>query len=121
MRLFRFEHRDAPLAPHRVFFGRLARSVTFALAMIGAALAIGMVGYRLTEGMDWLDAYLNATMLLGGMGPVDALHTDAGKFFAGSYALFCGLLIVIASGVVLAPILHRIMHAFHVSDDDAAA
>jgi len=118
MRLFRFERRTAPLAPHRVFFGRLARNIAFALAMIAGALAIGMIGYRLTEGMSWLDAYLNSTMLLGGMGPVDVLHTDAGKFFAGSYALFCGLLIVIATGVVLAPILHRILHAFHVSDDE---
>ncbi|HRK64619.1 MAG TPA: hypothetical protein PLN53_09505, partial [Terricaulis sp.] len=64
-----------------------------------------------------LDAFLNASMLLGGMGPVDALHTDAGKLFAGGYALFCGLLIVIASGVILAPILHRVLHALHAADD----
>jgi len=113
----RFERRAEPLAPHRVFLGRLARNVVAALVMIAVALAIGMAGYRITEGMSWLDAYLNATMLLGGMGPVDALHTDAGKFFAGSYAIFCGLLIVIASGVVLAPILHRVLHALHAADD----
>lgn len=117
MHLFRFEHRTAPLAPQHVFFGRLARNLAFALAMIAAALAIGMVGYRATEGMSWLDAYLNSTMLLGGMGPVDVLHTDAGKFFAGTYALFCGLLIVVATGVVLAPILHRVLHAMHVAED----
>lgn len=86
--------------------------------MIAIALAIGMIGYRLTEGMDWLDAYLNAAMLLGGMGPVGALDTASGKFFAGSYALFCGLLIVIASGVVLAPILHRVLHALHADDSN---
>jgi hypothetical protein len=114
MHLFRFEHRNAPLAPHAVFLGRIARSSVFALAMIAIALAIGIVGYMATEQMDLLDAYLNAAMLLGGMGEVDALHTDAGKFFAGTYALFCGLLIVIASGVVLAPILHRVLHALHV-------
>ena len=117
MPIFRFERLDKPIAPHRVFFGRLARNVMLALAMVGIALAIGMLGYRLTEGMDWLDAYLNAAMLLGGMGEVDALHTDAGKLFAGTYALFCGLLIVIASGVVLAPILHRVLHALHVDDE----
>lgn len=116
MRLLRFEHRNRPMASHAVFLGRLARNLVFALGMIAVALAIGMAGYHATEGMDWLDAYLNATMLLGGMGPVDALQTDAGKFFAGSYALFCGLLIVIASGVVLAPILHRVLHALHADD-----
>lgn len=119
MRIFRFEHHSAPLVSHAVFVGRLTRNIVLALALIGIALAIGMIGYRLTEGMDWLDAYLNASMLLGGMGPVAALHTDAGKFFAGTYALFCGLLIVIASGVILAPILHRVLHAFHVEDDES--
>ena len=116
MSLFRFEHRTKPLAPRHVFLGRLAGSVLIALALIAIALGAGMAGYRLTESMDWLDAFLNAAMLLGGMGPVDALHTDAGKLFAGAYALFCGLLIVVASGVILAPILHRVLHALHVDD-----
>jgi hypothetical protein len=117
MHLFRFEHRAKPLASRAVFLGRLARSSLFALAMIVVALAIGISGYMITERMDLLDAYLNAAMLLGGMGEVDVLRTDAGKFFAGTYALFCGLLIVIASGVVLAPILHRVLHALHIEDD----
>jgi hypothetical protein len=116
MNLLRFEPRDRPMASHAVFLGRLARNLVFALTMIAAALAIGMIGYHATERMDWLEAYLNAAMLLGGMGPVDPLHTQAGKLFAGSYALFCGLLIVIASGVVLAPILHRVLHALHADD-----
>lgn len=118
MRLFRFEHRAAPLASHAVFIGRLARSLLFAIAMILIALAIGIAGYMTTEQLSLLDAYLNSAMLLGGMGEVDPLHTDAGKFFAGTYALFCGLLIVIASGVVLAPILHRVLHTLHVDPDD---
>jgi hypothetical protein len=116
MRLFRFEHRAAPLASHAVFLGRLGRSVLFAVALISVALAIGMIGYVVAEHMNWLDAFLNASMLLGGMGEVDALRTDAGKLFAGLYALFCGLLIVITSGVVLAPILHRVLHAMHIAD-----
>jgi len=116
MRIFRFEHRAAPLASHAVFLGRLGRSLIFAIALIAVALAIGMVGYAITERMDWLDAFLNASMLLGGMGEVDPLRTDAGKLFAGLYALFCGLLIVITSGVVLAPILHRVLHAMHIED-----
>lgn len=117
MHLFRFEHRATPLAPPGVFLGRLARSTLFASAMILIALVIGIAGYMQTEHMSLLEAYLNAAMLLGGMGPVDQLNTDAGKFFAGTYALFCGLLIVIASGVVLAPILHRVLHALHVERD----
>jgi hypothetical protein len=116
MTLFRFEHRTKPLAPHRVFIGRLATSVAIALALIGAALAIGMIGYRLTEQMEWIDAFLNSAMLLGGMGEVDPLRTEAGKLFAGIYALFCGLLIVLGSGIILAPILHRVLHALHVED-----
>lgn len=116
MSLFRFEHRGKPLAPSHVFLGRLGAGVLMALALVGAALAIGMAGYRLTEGMDWLDAFLNAAMLIGGMGPVDTLHTDAGKLFAGCYALFCGLLIVVATGIILAPILHRVLHALHVDE-----
>lgn len=117
MRIFHFERRAAPLATRAVFLGRLARSSLIALVLICGALAIGMIGYRVTEGMDWLDAFLNASMLLGGMGPVDALHTDPGKLFAGLYALFCGLLIVIASGIVLAPIFHRVLHALHAVDE----
>ena len=116
MRLLRFEKRDKPMASHAVFLGRLGRNVLAALVMIGVALVIGMAGYHATEGLSWLDAYLNAAMLLGGMGPVDVLHTATGKLFAGTYALFCGLLIVIASGVVLAPILHRVLHALHADD-----
>lgn len=116
MHLFRFEPRTTHLASHAVFLGRLARSFLFALALTSIALIIGIVGYMTTEHMNLLDAYLNAAMLLGGMGEVDVLHTPEGKFFAASYALFCGLFVVIASGVVLAPILHRILHAFHVED-----
>lgn len=117
MRVLRFEHRARPMASHAVFLGRLARNLVFASAMILVALVIGMAGYHATENLPWLDAYLNAAMLLGGMGPVDPLHTEAGKLFAGTYALFCGLLIVVASGVVLAPILHRVLHALHADDD----
>lgn len=118
MRVFRFEHKGAPLASPTVFATRLANNVLIATGIIVIALALGMAGYRLTEGMSWLDAFLNAAMLLGGMGPVDTLHTDGGKLFAGLYALFCGLLVIITSGVVLAPILHRILHAAHAEAED---
>lgn len=117
MSLLLFEHRRAPLAPRHVFLGRLGASLLFALFITGATLGLGMAGYRLAEGMDWLDAFLNASMLLGGMGPVDPLHTQAGKLFAGAYALFCGLVMVVTAGVILAPALHRMLHALHVESE----
>lgn len=117
MSLFRFEHRERPLASTARFTGRVLASLIAALLIIIAALAAGMAGYHCTEGLAWLDAFLNAAMLLGGMGPVDTLTTDAGKMFAGVYALACGLLFVLVTGVVLAPVLHRVLHALHMPDD----
>jgi hypothetical protein len=83
------------------------------LALIAASLFFGMLGYQYYEGLPWRDAFLNAAMLLGGMGPVDAPRTDAGKLFAGLYALYAGLVFLIAAGLVVAPALHRMMHLFH--------
>jgi hypothetical protein len=78
-----------------------------------------MWGYQSIEGMAPIDAFLNSAMLLGGMGPVDPpLHTEAGKLFAGFYAIGCGLILILATGVILAPVLHRVLHALHVDDDD---
>ncbi|NWG53056.1 MAG: hypothetical protein HXY28_05000 [Hydrogenophilaceae bacterium] len=114
MPLFRFEHHTERVAPDGVFIGRMAANLFAGAVIIAAALAIGMIGYHATERMDWLDSFLNAAMLLGGMGPVDPLHTTAGKIFAGAYALFCGLLIVLVSGIVLAPVFHRVLHALKV-------
>lgn len=111
---FRFESRHEAVAPRRAFAWRLARAAALWLAMTAGWLAIGMAGYALTEGMSAVDAFLNASMILSGMGPVDTLRTTAGKLFAGSYAILSGLLIVIAAGFVLAPIMHRVLHAFHV-------
>jgi len=97
---------------------RFARNLGLALVIwVGLALvgmAIGMVGYMVTEGMGAVDAYVNAAMILSGMGPVTELKTVAGKIFAGSYALFSGLFVVIATGFVLAPVLHHVLHHFHV-------
>ena len=81
------------------------------LAVVG--LAIGMAGYASLEGMSLADSYVNAAMILSGMGPMGELKTTAGKIFAGSYAIFSGLLLVIATGFVLAPIFHRVLHQFH--------
>lgn len=100
----------------------MVRAGVIWLAMTGVGLAIGMVGYAWTEGMSATDAFLNAAMILSGMGPVAELKTTGGKLFAGVYAIFSGLFIVVATGFVLAPLLHRVMHALHVEggQDDAA-
>lgn len=119
MALFRFEHHTRPVASHAAFAGRVLGNILAATVIIGVALFAGMYGYHLTEHMDWLDAFLNASMLLGGMGPVSPLATDAGKLFAGVYALLCGLLFVLVSGIVLAPVLHRVLHALKVDDSGA--
>lgn len=118
MALFRFDTRSDRLATPVEFAGRLGLNILAALVLVGVALGAGMYGYHLTEGMNWLDAFLNSAMLLGGMGPVAPLLTDDGKLFAGIYALVCGLVFVLASGVVLAPVLHRVMHALHCEDED---
>ncbi|MGN6789783.1 MAG: hypothetical protein ACTHJP_09660 [Rhodanobacteraceae bacterium] len=115
--LFHFEHRDEPLLPWRAFLmRRVGRTFAAGSAVILVSLAIGMVGYRLTEGMDWLDAFLNASMILGGMGPVDTLHTAAGKLFAGFYALYSGLVLIGVAGLLLAPFMHRLLHRFHLEN-----
>jgi hypothetical protein len=108
-----FEHRTEPLLPRPEFARRLLKSILLSLALIFVSLLIGMIGYRLTEGMRWIDAFLNASMLMGGMGPVDQMHTDAGKIFAGIYALYSGIILLAAVGIIGAPIYHRFLHRFH--------
>ena len=119
MALFNFDYKQSPLASPARFAGRMLINILASLVLVGIALGAGMWGYHATEGMSWLDAFLNSAMLLGGMGPVTPLATDAGKLFAGIYALVCGLVFVLASGVVLAPVFHRVLHALHVDDDPA--
>jgi hypothetical protein len=118
----RFEHRQQPVIPARRFAARLGRAVLIYLGLAVIGMVIGMAGYGLTEGMSATDAFVNAAMILSGMGPVAELKTEAGKIFAGFYALFSGLFVVIATGFVLAPVLHRVLHSFHVEqgtrDDD---
>jgi len=112
--MFRYEHRSEPLLPWRLFLlRRVGKTVVAAAAVIVVSLILGMLGYRLTEGMGWLDAFLNASMILGGMGPVDTLHSTAGKWFAAFYALYSGLVLVGVAGLLLAPFMHRLLHRFH--------
>ncbi len=108
-----YEHRKQPLAPRRVFYARLGRSGVVAGAIVFVAIGLGMLGYRILENMSWLDAFLNAAMILSGMGPVGPLQTPAGKLFAGCYALFSGLVFISVTGVLFAPVFHRFIHKFH--------
>jgi hypothetical protein len=113
-----FEKRHEKLATIPVFINRMAASVGMALIMIGFSLFIGIAGYHWLAGLDWIDSLLEASMILGGMGPVKELTASSAKIFASMYALFSGLVFIGIMGIVLAPVVHRVMHSFHVDDDD---
>ena len=113
-----FERHHEPLLPRRLFLMRMARWGVAAGAIVFGSLAIGVCGYHFLEGQRWIDALLNASMILGGMGPVDALHTSAGKLFASFYALYSGLALISVAGLMLAPVIHRMLHKFHVEQRD---
>jgi hypothetical protein len=113
-----YEHRGEPLLPRRRFLRRLAAHAAVALAFVVGSLAIGIAGYTSFEDMGLLDAFLNAAMLLGGMGPVEQPTTPGGKLFAGLYALYAGLVFLIVAGIVFTPVLHRLMHRFHLGGDE---
>ena len=116
-----YEQRDEPLLPRSAFLKRLASHAGIAIAIVLGSLVIGILGYHILEGLAWIDALVNAAMILGGMGPVDALHTNAGKLFAAFYALYSGIVFLLAVGVIFAPVFHRILHHFHLEtgSDDA--
>ena len=109
-----FEHRRQQVISRRRFAGRMLKAVGLWFVLTFAGLMVGMAGYAEFESMSVTDAYVNAAMILSGMGPIGELKTTAGKLFAGAYAIFSGLVIVIATGFVLAPIFHRVLHRFHV-------
>lgn len=115
-----FEHKSEPLLPVRAFRLRILRAGSASLVLVAASLALGTVGYRATEGWAWLDAALNAAMILTGMGQVSAPRTDAGKLFAIAYALFSGVVFLTTVALVLAPLAHRMLHAFHLELDGDA-
>ncbi len=112
-----FESRLHPLASRLVFLGRLIRFASVAAAVALSALALGVMGYRYIAGLGWLDSLLNASMILGGMGPVNRLDSDAAKLFASGYALFSGLVFITVMGIVLAPVAHRVLHVFHLDTE----
>ena len=116
----RFERHHEPLLPRREFYRRLGRSAIGATALIGGSLLLGTVGYHLFAQLAWIDALLNASMILTGMGPVDRVTTVAGKLFATAYSLFSGVAFLTSVGVLMAPVAHRFLHRFHMTDEDGS-
>ena len=112
-----FEHKHEELAPLGVFVKRVFASLGIAICLIGLALMIGIVGYHWLGGFNWVDSLLEASMILGGMGPVNKLANDHVKVFASFYALFSGLIFIAVMGVVLSPIVHRFLHKFHLDEE----
>lgn len=113
-----YEHRTQPLLPRHLFLLRMLRHGLFALCLIIVSLGLGVIGYRVSEGMSWLDALLNASMILGGMGPVNELHSVLGKLFASAYALFSGVAFLVTVGILAAPLVHRLIHHLHLEEGD---
>ena len=112
-----FEGKGEPLAPWPRFVERMTSHLALALGVTAFSLAVGSLGYHYLAQAPWVDAFLNASMLLGGMGPVGDIPTTAGKLFASFYALYSGLVFIAVSGIVLGPALHRLLHKFHVPDE----
>lgn len=117
-----YEHRSQPIISFNSFVKRQLLHVLFALIIIFGSLLIGVIGYHFLEGLNWIDSLLNASMILGGMGPVNTVQTNGGKIFASAYALYSGIVFLVVAGVLFAPIFHRLMHRFHLefeSDEEA--
>ena len=114
-----FEHISKPILARPQFISRLMRAVLLGLGLIAVSLAIGMAGYLyFFPKMDWADAFVNAAMILSGMGPLAAPETTAAKIFSGCYAIYSGLMLVMSAGVVFAPLVHRFLHKLHADEDD---
>jgi len=112
------ESRTDPLASHSVFAQRVIKFAIIAFIVIGVALGIGILGYHYIARFSWIDSLLNASMILGGMGPMGDLPSDAAKIFASFYALFSGLVFISVMGIVLAPAAHRALHLFHLDEEE---
>jgi hypothetical protein len=108
-----YETRRERLLPFRAFLWRVAGHVAVCAAVVLASLLAGILGYVHFEHLGWLDGFLNASMLLGGMGPVESPQTAGGKLFAGLYALYSGMVFLVVAGIALSPVVHRVLHRFH--------
>jgi hypothetical protein len=109
-----YERSNHPLLSRAKFARRVARHLALALALVWIALGFGVVGYHFLGELGWIDSLLNASMILGGMGPVDPLHSSAAKIFASCYALFSGLAFIGIASLIVAPFAHRLLHRFHI-------
>jgi len=109
-----FEHRRQSLLPLSGFYTRLARCAAMGMSFIVGSLGLGMAGYHWLAHMAWIDAFVNAAMILSGMGPVDPLPSTQAKLFAGIYALYSGLALITSTGIMFAPVVHRFLHKFHI-------
>jgi len=112
-----FEHRSEPLLPRTQFLLRAGWFLLLSATVVAAALGVGVLGYHELGGLTWIDALVNASMILGGMGPVDTITSHAGKLFVSFYALFSGLLFIGAMSLVLTPFVHRLLHKLHLEDE----
>jgi hypothetical protein len=115
-----YESYKEPMISRAEFLLRLFKHFLLTLVVLGAWLVVGVVGYGLLAHLDLVEAFLNAAMIAGGMGPVDVLTNDPAKIFAGVYAIISGVVIIGAAGVVLAPVLHRVLHKLHIDANDDA-
>jgi TRAP-type C4-dicarboxylate transport system permease small subunit len=113
-----YERRADKLAPTSIFIKRIIASLLIALALIAAALMLGIAGYHFVAGFEWIDSLLEASMILGGMGPLKDLPNDTAKIFASAYALFSGIIFIALMGIMMSPVVHRVMHKFHIDEND---
>ena len=112
----KFEHHRQPLAPRHVFVRRLFRFIGYGVIFLGVSLLLGVLGYHYICGLSWVDALLDASMILAGMGPVATISSDAGKYCASAYAIFSGVAFLGTFSIIIAPVLHRIMHRLHLNE-----
>jgi len=111
-----FEHHSEPLASGSVFFRRLVATTSIGLMVLMFFVFAGMLGFHAIDGLDWMDSFLNAAMLVGGMGPIEHERCAVGKLFEGLYAVICGVVVITAAGVILSPVVHRLLHKFHLNN-----
>ncbi len=111
-----YESKNQTIAPKPTFFKRMLRNLIIGIFATALSLFIGMLGYKHFEKMDWIDAYVNAAMILSGMGPLGELKSEGGKLFAGTYALFSGIIFLVIAGIIFIPVFHRFFHQFHIEE-----
>ena len=116
---FTFEHKNEPLLPRNLFVKRMANHLLLGATTILFSLMIGILGYHFFGDLSWIDSLLNASMILGGMGPVNVLDTNTGKIFSSMYALFSGIIFLVTVGIIIAPAVHRFLHSLHIDEKDS--